>query len=158
MSTPFPFASGEVLTAANLNATADVPRVFVRNSSDQSMTGASYNIVSFNAEVYDTHGMHDNATNNSRLTIPTGWGGYYLLIASGVVTTGTFSIVFFKNGTLHTYADYCNNHGAGSAIIPASAGDYFEWRGYASTNLSLYGYTSLGGNTPQFSAIWVAPS
>lgn len=157
MTSPFPFASGDVLTAANLNATADVPRVLVRNSTSQTMTGLSYNTVGFNAEVYDTHGMHDNATNNSRLTVPTGWDGYYLLIASGVVSTGTFSIVFHKNGTLYTYADYCNNHGAGSTILSASAGDYFEWKGYASTGLSLYGYGSLGGYTPQFSAVWIAP-
>lgn len=156
MTNPFPFSSGDVLTAANLNATADVPRVSVRNSSDQAMTGAGYNIVTFTDEVFDTHGMHDNSTNPSRLTIPAGWGGYYLLVASGVVSTGTLSIVFYKNGSLLTYADYCNNHGCGTAIVQATAGDYFEWRGYASTNLNLYGYSSLGGNTPQFAATWVA--
>jgi hypothetical protein len=33
----------------------------------------------FNTEVYDTHGFHDNVTNNHRFTIPGGQDGYYLL-------------------------------------------------------------------------------
>jgi hypothetical protein len=38
------------------------------------------------SEVYDTDGFHDNTTNNSRLTVPSGLGGKYLIY--GIITYG----------------------------------------------------------------------
>ena len=42
-------------------------------SANQSIaTGASLKVVAFNSEAYDTDTIHDNVTDNSRLTVPTG--------------------------------------------------------------------------------------
>jgi hypothetical protein len=44
------------------------PAVRVTHSTNQSISSGTINILAFNSERYDTHNMHDNATNNSRLT------------------------------------------------------------------------------------------
>lgn len=42
-------------------------------SANQSIaTGASFKVVAFNSEAFDTDTIHDNAVNNGRLTVPTG--------------------------------------------------------------------------------------
>jgi len=35
--------------------------------------------MTFNTEIFDTDGFHDNVTNNTRLTIPAGLGGWYMI-------------------------------------------------------------------------------
>lgn len=60
----------------------------VYNSADQSIPNATDTIVAFDSERYDTDTIHDNATNNSRLTCKT--AGKYLVWAG---------ICFDTNGT-----------------------------------------------------------
>lgn len=43
----------------------------------QSIPDATSTAVAFNLEEYDTDGFHDNATNNSRFTVPSGKAGKY---------------------------------------------------------------------------------
>lgn len=157
MATPFPFSAGQVLTAANLNATADVPRVLAYRNADLTITSLSYNTITFDAEAYDTHGMHSTVTNTSRLTIPTGWGGYYLLTAGGALNTGTMSITFLVNGIRFGYSGQLGTVGGGSFLIPATAGAYLEWSGYSISATTLYGSVSIGGYASSLSAVWVAP-
>jgi hypothetical protein len=60
------------------------------------------NILAFANENFDTDAFHDNATNNSRITIPTGKGGKYLInmwVRSDTTITDTFMPVLFKNGS-----------------------------------------------------------
>jgi len=52
----------------------------VTHSAAQSIVSASATYLSFNTEVFDTDDIHDNSTNNSRLTCKT--AGKYLIIAS----------------------------------------------------------------------------
>jgi hypothetical protein len=55
----------------------------------------------YNAEFYDTDGFHDNATNNTRITIPAGKGGVYeittYLRLRDATATEAF-VVLLKNG------------------------------------------------------------
>jgi len=51
----------------------------VYNTTDQTISNNTLTVLNFNAERTDTNGFHDNATNNSRITIPTGYGGKYLI-------------------------------------------------------------------------------
>lgn len=62
----------------------------VRRTAAKSIAHATGTFLDFDAERYDTHGFHDNATNNTRLTVPAGEGGYYLVTAHVVwaVSTG----------------------------------------------------------------------
>ena len=41
------------------------------------MTDAALASIEWDLETYDTHGLHDNVTNNTRITIPSGLGGFW---------------------------------------------------------------------------------
>jgi hypothetical protein len=135
----------------------DVPRVLVYRATSQSLTSLTYNTISFDTEVYDTHAMHSTSVNTSRLTVPTGWGGYYLVTASGAVNGGTLSITFLVNTTRLIYAGQLGTIGGGSALLKVNAGDYIEWSGYSNSATLIYGNSALGGYSPSYSAVWVAP-
>lgn len=51
----------------------------VTHNTTQSIADVTATTVAFNTERFDTDGYHDTVTNNSRLTIPTGLSGYYLI-------------------------------------------------------------------------------
>ena len=160
MATPFPFSAGSVLTATEMNATADVPRVLVYRATSQSLTGSTYNQINFDAEAYDSHGMHDTVTNNHRLTVPTGWGGYYHIFWGGVISTGVAQGSVFVNGsgTPQIYGDGGADRFSASAVLALSAGHYVDLRVYPTSSPLLYGNSAIGGYSPYFGAIWLAPS
>jgi hypothetical protein len=64
--------------------------VAVTKTANQSIADTTYTVVSFNSEIADVGGYHDNATNNSRLTVPAGKAGYYYAY---------FSVAFAGNAT-----------------------------------------------------------
>lgn len=90
--------------------------------------------VSFDAEVADTNGWHDNASNNERLTVPSGVSRVRLI---GNITTGSFSgaaeAVITKNGTADVVGlPGRRRSGSGNKLINlasppinVSPGDYF---------------------------------
>jgi hypothetical protein len=47
-------------------------RALVYKSAGQALSAATWTPLAFGAEVYDTDSIHDNATNNTRLTVPSG--------------------------------------------------------------------------------------
>lgn len=112
----------------------------VRKASNQ--TTANYSagaMVAWDSEDYDVGGWHDNSSNPSRLTVPSGVSKVRLsgaIIAS--LTTGSEwnSINIFKNGS--AIATGCLTAGADtttvdeatifSPVLDVSAGDYFELR------------------------------
>lgn len=69
-------------------------------SGNQTITASSYQAITFTTESIDTDGYHNNSTNTSRITIPTGKGGKYLVIAN--FTYGNFNtakyLAIYKNG------------------------------------------------------------
>jgi hypothetical protein len=70
-------SSAEVVTRVKLD---EAVRCSVRMTADLDLTSHGGGIsqdIPFAAEAEDTHDVHDNATNNGRLTIPTGLGGIY---------------------------------------------------------------------------------
>ena len=104
-------------------------------SANQSISSATWTAITFDTELFDTDTFHDNSTNNTRFTIPTGLGGKYLLtaqIAIGSNTVGARGMQYRKNGaavsspmfisTLTGFDMYYGN----SAVLTATAGDYFE--------------------------------
>jgi hypothetical protein len=79
--------------------TASLPGARVTGAGAQSVPSGGTLIVAFNAEVYDTDNMHDNTTNNSRLTCRT--AGVYLLSASVALNSGAqpATLTFMLNGS-----------------------------------------------------------
>jgi len=71
-------------------------------TTDQSCANATDTQISFNSENFDTNGFHDNATNNERLTVPTGLGGYYRVYFSMIwannATVARRIVEVYKNG------------------------------------------------------------
>lgn len=61
-------------------------------------------IQNFTNENYDTNTMHDNSTNTSRITIPTGYAGKYLVNAYTRLASGVdYSLIrVYQNGTAVT--------------------------------------------------------
>ena len=73
----------------------------VYGGADQSCANDTLVIVNFNNETYDTDSMHDNTTNNSRITIPTDKGGIYLICGQLNYQPGTqnkLGVNIKKNG------------------------------------------------------------
>jgi hypothetical protein len=79
--------SGQVLTvAAGVPSWATpsgsaVVGCMLRKSADQTISTSTFTAVTFNTEVFDTDSFHDNSTNTSRITIPAGKGGKYVVYA-----------------------------------------------------------------------------
>jgi cytochrome c1 len=119
---------------------------------DQVVSNATQTAMSFNYEIYDTSGFHDNTTNNSRITIPAGLGGKYLFncqwafqanaagqrvgyLIIGGVTIAQLSV----NVPLSAAAQANVNF---SFIVPLNAGEYAEMHAYQDSGTSL---NALGG-------------
>lgn len=69
------------------------------------ITPSGTNPVNWTAESYDTAAMHDNASNNNRITIPAGFTGAVHLeavvrmVGGGLTSGGTGTVSIRKNGT-----------------------------------------------------------
>lgn len=90
-------ADGGVAFATSVMATAHVYL-----SSDTTADVNVEKLIEWDAEVADTFGMHSNVTNPSRLTIPSGHGGTYLVtVGIGWASlVGSVATRLYKNGTL----------------------------------------------------------
>jgi hypothetical protein len=116
----------------------------VYHSSAQSIPTATWTALAFNSEVYDTDGIHDPATNNSRLTCKT--AGKYLIIACCAFASNATG---YRCGAIRvndTY--YCVCHyvapvnGTRTNINPStmadlSVDDYVEFNVYQSSGGNL---------------------
>jgi hypothetical protein len=98
-------------------------------------------MLAFSFENYDTDGYHNTSSNKTRMTIPTGKGGYYSVGCNGIflgTVPGYGRILIYKNGTQYQealayggrIADIQVSSGnvsmSGSVIVAGAAGDYFE--------------------------------
>jgi hypothetical protein len=74
-----PFTAGDILTAAtmtdiqtNLTNQRVPPMCRINQTSGQTINDATNTVLTFAGEQFDTDGMHDLVTNNSRITIQDG--------------------------------------------------------------------------------------
>ena len=145
-------ANDTVLTADSTTATglkwatpAATTPTFVGASiyaSSQTITRGTYAKIAYANEDYDTDAFHSTSTNNTRMTIPSGKNGKYLLnaIIQMPASTDTETIVLYKNGglfnqdgvlegALQTNRNLSNADASGvsgSIVLDAVATDYFE--------------------------------
>ena len=61
----------------------------VYNSANISVSDNTDTLLTFDTERYDTDAFHSTSTNTGRLTIPTGFGGRYLLTGHVSIAAGT---------------------------------------------------------------------
>lgn len=105
-------------------------------SAVQSIPNATWTTLTFDSESFDTDAFHDNTTNNSRITIPTGKAGKYLVNWQAVWVannTGSRNTRLLKNGTTAAYGSWTSTASAtdstihsNSTVLDLAVGDYLE--------------------------------
>jgi hypothetical protein len=117
-------------------------------NSNYTTSDSTHTAVPLTAEDFDSDNFHDNSTNPSRITVPTGLGGKYLV--TGLITFntggGTRRIArLYKNGTSGTaIASVDQPLGASgywsttlAAVVDLAAGDYVEISGWQNSGGTL---------------------
>ena len=140
---------------------ASMPAVHVTNTVDQSIPASSSTVLAFNSERYDTAAMHDNATNNSRLTAPV--NGIYAVTAQvtwGNAGTGLRELTLVKNEGALIAADaplnVSDQYQEVTTQVRLQAGDFVE----ATVFQNSAGAVNVAKNdefSPEFSMTWLAP-
>jgi hypothetical protein len=129
----------------------------VFNTTDISISSGTGTVANFNSERVDTNGYHDNVTNNSRITIPNGYAGKYLIwttIEWAANTSGIRRASLLRNGGYSADAviNTVNASTSGETqnhyyyYRSLSVGDYLEV-GVLQTS---GGNLNLGGTTPGY--------
>lgn len=111
----------------------------------QSIPNATWTGVTFPTEAFDSDAFHDLVTNNGRLTVPTGKGGYYQLSAlidfAGSVGGSTRGVRMKKNGTVLVLAFVPPGANDTTITIPyllnLAATDYVELEVYQDSGGAL---------------------
>lgn len=105
-------------------------------SSDQTISTNTSTLVTWDTEEYDTDNLHSTSTNTSRVTIPAGLGGKYLLV--GGITWSQADNAMSEFAVLVNGAEKVINYFAGGSVgnsnmqrpigyvLNVSAGDYIE--------------------------------
>lgn len=155
-SAPIAVSGGDTFTTTNVGTTGGWKCLEVLNASLKSAlvnritssfnVGAAFTVVEWNNEVYDTDSWHDNSTNPSRLTVPS--GVTVVRLSCNIETansTGEIGLQVLKNGaalTLDMQYDQSGDSnfiGCLSAPLTVTSGDYFEVqvRTTAATNVAI---------------------
>ena len=136
------------------------PSVKAVRTAVQSLAHNSYTALAFNAaDAWDTDAFHSTTSNNTRVTIPSGLGGKYHLIASVTFAAGADSTrlvqIRLNGATVIGLLQATNGVAVGAfgASVPImyqlAAGDYVE--------VICYQYSTAALNiTGSFSAHWVS--
>jgi hypothetical protein len=135
-------STGQVLTVAGgipswaTPATSGFVGCALYRSGAKTIANATATLIDFDAERIDTNGFHDNVTNNTRITIPTGYAGKYLVtwqLGFNFNATGYREIELLINGSqfpqsynLITSTGYTTQSAA--LVYPFSVGDYIQIR------------------------------
>lgn len=132
-----------------------------RSSGNVTIPDITPTAIPFTAETIDTAGFHDNATNNTRFTVPTGLGGLYYIraIMQWAVAGGTSAGLLYlrKNGTTNLVRETkfpfsANDASNVSTFEYLAAGDYVEAIAYhndgGSTSKTLLTNTTSSGFDP----------
>jgi len=130
-------------TATGLKwATASSSPTFVGakiyNTVNQSISTGTWTSITFNSEYFDTDAFHSTSTNTSRMTIPTGKGGKYLVTSHLEFTpaaSGDRRIGLAVNGTRVQYLIFTPSSSNQTAMVYSTtfdiaAGNYFELQVY----------------------------
>lgn len=134
----------------------------VYNSTTQSIPDNSETAATFDTEEWDTDGFHSVSSNTSRLTIPAGLGGKYLLTGGGFWNSNPVSphAGFKKNGNTWIRSSGASGRAASSysettvVVADLVAGDYVEFLVYQNSGGAVtFGHASAVDAQASFSAI-----
>lgn len=110
-----------------------------KSSGAQAITGGQTAAITFDAELVDTHGLHDTGSNTNRLTIPAELDGCLVLLVANVLmstpSTGYNIVQISRNrsaadvrlaGTMLPAVGSGSEYYSVQACDVAAAGDYYE--------------------------------
>lgn len=113
-----------------------VPRSGARATKSGNSTGIDFSagaILAWDAEAYDDNAWHDNATNNSRLTVPSGVSRVSVgahVNMNNVTANTPVTITLYKNGVGFAINTVMTNSTAPAVAIAVDSdcapGDYYE--------------------------------
>lgn len=143
--------------------TATVPQVRVMPTGVQSINDSSLTKLTFDSETFDTDTLHDNATNNTRLTASiTGKYQIYATVSFATNTTGIRELAIQHNNSNYILDDIrapitgFNSFVAVSGVYHLAAGDYIEAVVYQTSTGALN--TALNDNrAPVFGMSYIGP-
>jgi len=100
-------------------------------SSAQTLTANAYTAIQWNAEYWDTSTYHDNSTNPSRFTVPSGKAGYYSYkfnLGIGSITGDNYFHIRVNGTTKWNFSWDTNSptNLQGNATLSLAVGDYVE--------------------------------
>lgn len=120
----------------------------VFHSTTQSIATGAFVPLNLDSEDFDNSLMHDNVTNNTRITIPVGGAGIYLFVGAvqfDVHATGQRVAIGKKNGT--TFIPNATRVPVNSAVstslaicgglIQLQVGDYLEICGFQDSGVNM---------------------
>lgn len=154
-------STGEIEEISSLDKlTFVVPQCEITHSANQNLVTATDTVLAFDTETEDNDVMHDNVTNNSRITIKTAGRYNIIFLATFQSNAAGFRIGNIRlNGTTII----------GSNVVPAVNGnatrvvvtrsrrfavnDYIEALGHQTSGGNLL-ITTSSAFTPIFSAVW----
>ena len=127
-------------------------------AANQSVTTATETGVQLDSERFDSDAFHDTATNNTRMTIPTSYGGYYIFggaLSFASNATGVRAFIVRLNGTtdlareLMAAVSGFATQSTPNGLYSLAAADYIELIVYQSSggNLNL---EALNNTSPEF--------
>jgi hypothetical protein len=132
---------------------AKPPMVKVSRSSTQSIANATLTAVQFDTEAWDTDAFHSTISNTSRITIPSGFSGRYLVMGQIIFdanATGRRAAYLLLNGATYLAAVNAVPTGAEvslnlSAEASAVAGEYLELAVWQDSGAALNVQSGLNG-------------
>lgn len=143
-----------------------VPSVMAIRNSDWTVADSAGRVaIQYNSsDLWDTDGFHDPSTNNTRITIPAGLGGLYLITASAswdATAAGVRQIVV-ETSNSGFYGDNVQSGNATalrqlvSDVARLSAGEYLECKAFQNSGgvRTIYGNTAVAGSL-RFGVTWL---
>jgi hypothetical protein len=126
-----------------------------------TIANATFTAVNFSVEKYDTDSFHSTVTNTSRITIPVGKAGKYLITGKlnwASNATGYRQIAIYKNGSGISYNAYAvvNGNITGTTIVTLDSlaeNDYVELFGYQTSTANLD--TESGSTATSFGVVYL---
>lgn len=134
----------------------------VYNSADQNVNNVTTTTLGFNSQRWDTDGIHDAATNNSRLTCKT--AGKYIIaatVAFNYNATGDRRLVLLLNGTtVIARTQVVTASGYGAALVAVTiydldVDDYIEVQVHQNSGTTLK-VAASNNFTPEFMMMRIA--
>jgi len=144
--------------AANPVTTA---AVLCRMSGNQTISNTTWTLLNFDEETFDTDGMHDNSTNNSRLTAQSaGYYWIYSLVSWSSAGTGGRTARILYNGS-DVISNFTNDANASrdmtqrnGVLYYLAVNDYVEMQVYQNSGSST-SILDTAEWSPQFGAVEV---